>query len=229
MPYYRKRRNYRKRKPMTRNRRYRKKFTRSGALGNKNQRVFYYKRFVSLSSFLAGADGADKIQTYTFKLDDMASVTDFTNLYDAYKINAVKVTCLPAFTATNFEQLSGSSSIFTSGITPANMRIYSCMDYNGSAPTTIAGIREYANCKVTQYTKGHRRYLKPRVNIDANADSLAAQFGRKPWLNARSDDLVHYGLTIGIDTSTLPATAIAASDVLLKIEAVYYVSFKAVS
>ena len=47
MPYYRKKRVYRKKRPMRRNRRKYSRLPRR-SLGNPNQKVYYFKRFTTL-------------------------------------------------------------------------------------------------------------------------------------------------------------------------------------
>lgn len=207
---------------MTRNRRYRKKFTR---LGNKNQKVFYYKRNCSLPPLVAGADGNDSFINYTFSLDDIASETDFTNLYDAYKIKAVKLRFLPYYTQSVLNSANPTFSTFSS---VSNLRIYSAVDYNtASTPTSIDSIREYSNCKVTSYTRGHSRYFKPLPQLVASNNPFY-QFPRAfaPWMNSTTSSTAYLSLRVGIDTSLFPAASIAPGDVLLRVEAVYYISCK---
>lgn len=224
------RRNFKKRRFVRKKRTFRRRYPirRTAALGNPKQMVYYFKRFCELPSIVAVADGADVLDSLTFTLVDLPAPTDFTNLFDWYKINYVVIKFLPYF---NMVNTAGSSTVLATTSSVHNMRIFTCIDYNDdTAPSSINSIREYKNCKVTKYTSGHTRKFRPRptvVSDDATPDIQYPTRGN-PWISTDStgDDCVHYGLKIGIDTSLLPAAQIALGDVLLRIECQYYISCK---
>lgn len=226
------RRNVRRRNVRRRNvRRKNARRTRSyipRSLGYPKQRVYYFTRYGELSALTAGNDGTDVLVTKTFTLVDIPAPTDFTALFDWYKINYVVVTLLPYFSEVN---TPGSTGTFTAHSTPANLRIFTAVDYNdATTPASINEIREYQNCKVTQYIKGHVRKFKPRPTIVSDDSTPDVQYPiGNPWIStdATGDDCVHYGLKIGVDTSLLSAGQIANGDVILRVEVKYYLAFKA--
>lgn len=201
---------------------------RARAIGNPRQKVWYFSRHCELTSVPAGADGTDALVTRTFTLVDLPAPTDFTNLFDWYKINYVVVKMLPFFSEVNMTGVT--SGVFSVNSSPANLRIFTCIDYNdGTAPASINEIREYKNCKVTPYIRGQTRKFKPRPTLVSDDATPDVQYPiGNPWISTDStgDDCVHFGLKIGIDTSLLPADRIAASDILLRIECIYYISCK---
>lgn len=219
-------------------RRGRKKFNRKyripRAIGNPRQKVYYYNRNVNLRSCLALTDGTDYLDTFTFKLDDVSGYTDFTNLYDFYKIKAIKMRFIPQFTGTQALYYDTGANLSAwkwpgSNVTPSCLRIFTCIDYNdATVPTNINSMRQYANCKYSIYTKGHKRYFKPQLNV-VSEDGANIQYGNKsPWVScADAATQEYFSIKVGIDTSLLPAATIALNDVLCRIECVYYMAFKA--
>lgn len=197
-------------------------------MGVTKRPIYSFKRFCNLDSILAGADGVDVFKTYTFQLDDLPSFADFTGLYDAYKITGVKLTFYPYF---------GSGSVFTAqgyglGSAPTQLRIFSVIDVNGGiAPTTIDEMREYQNCKISQYTRGHKRFLRPKIlnlaEIEGNPTPIVQNIGN-PWINTEAPTLPYFSLIVGIDTSGVVGSQITQNDILLRCEATYYIKCKTV-
>ena len=69
-------------------------------------------------------------------------------------------------------------------------------------------MRQYSNCKISQYVYGHKRYIKPRTNIQG--DNAEVQIpGKNPWVDAGSTTLDYLGLRLAIDTSNYPTGSIA--------------------
>lgn len=227
------RRTYRRR-PMKRTNRRRtfkksinRKTTIPRALGYPKQNVYYFSRHCELTNIIAPADGADTLDSLTFSLVDLPAPTDFTNLFDWYKINYVVIKFLPYFNTVN---APGSSITFTTTSSANNMRIFTAIDYNDdTVPANINAIREYKNCKVTRYTQGQTRKFKPRPTLVSDDATPDVQYPiGNPWISTDTtgDDVAHFGLKLGIDTSLLPAAQIAPNDVLLKIECIYYIACK---
>lgn len=187
-------------------------------IGNPQQKVFYFKRFAGMTSVTASADGTDTFQNYQFRLADVPGFTEFTTLFDFYKIKAIKIKFLPQFT-------QYSASLLAANTLPGSMRIFSILDYNSISSPTIDAMRQYQNCKITQYTRGHTRYFKPRLNLDTEG-SGEAQFGKQPWINTDQSAVQYLGLRVAVDTNLYPAASIASGDILLRAEATFYLAFK---
>lgn len=223
----------RKGRRINRRRKVIRRYNRRMMLGNPKQKVFFFKRNVALANYLADADGADALQQYTFNLSDVPGYTEFTALFDFYKINAVKVRFIPMFSASVFSAyittgpLSNYSNFETPTTTnPSSLRLFTCIDYNSSGALTVAEIREYNNCKYSTYLKGHKRYIKPKFDLDTRA-SNGAQTGKNPWVATASPTQVYNSLICGLTTSEFATSQITSNDILYKVEAVYYLSFKA--
>lgn len=207
---YRRRRTFRKRRPATRKRTYRRRFTRRSRYSKKGQKLYLYKRHCDYGE-LTISNITATYGAYNFSLADLPNYTEFTSLYDQYKINCVKLTFLP--------QMNTSVSIGTINNPNASARFFSAIDYNdGSTPTSSDDIRQYQSCKVTPILRIHKRVIfKPKI-LDTNGFSIA------PWMSTATPSANYFGLKYAIEamdsTSTLSMT--------YTVEAVFYMSFKQV-
>lgn len=202
------RRTYRKRK--TTKRSYRKRFTRRNRYSKKGKMLFLYKRFTDYGTFTI----SNVIQTYSafnFSLSDLPNYTEFTNLYDMYKINCVKITFLP--------QQTESISIGSVNNPNASTRFFSAIDYNdGTAPTSLDEIRQYTTCKYTPIFRKHKRVIyKPKI-LDSNGFSIS------PWMSTASPNANYYGLKVAVD----PMYSSTTTSMTYAVEAVFYMTFKQV-
>lgn len=212
MPYYRKKRVYRKKRSVKRYRRkYSKRIPRS--LGNPTQKVYYFSRYASLGTIVA-ATAANQYGGSVFSLDQVPNYTDFTNLYDFFKIKAIKISFIPLSNVT-----LGSSS--TNTYTNYNNRIFTVIDYNDAGtPTSIDELREYSNCKWSPNNKIHKRYFSPNPLADATDDStISLQY--KPWVPTTNYNLDYYAIKWAIENTDSGPTVPK-----YKIEAKFYMAFK---
>ncbi len=182
--------------------------------------IYKFKRHVEMDTVYAGADGADTFQTYYFGLSQLPGYNEFSALFDQYRITKVDLEWLPVLT--NY-----SANNFTTTATPASLRIFSVIDYN-SVPTgsTINAMREYETCRVSQYFKGHKMSLKPKVVLDMDSGDNLAQYDSEPWLSTGGTGIYYYGVKIAVNTSWYSVGSIAPADTLLRCEAVFHLEFR---
>lgn len=152
---------------------------------------------------------ADTFGAFTFQLNNVPKVADFTGLFDQYKINAVSLTFYP--------QLTEASSIVA--VTAVqNARIFTAIDNNDAAvPTALNDIREYDNCEVHSAVEKFTVYIDKPKFVD-NTGAL-----RTGYLSTASSGTLHYGLKYAVETLN-PGSA---GTYVFRVEAVYYMSFKA--
>jgi len=204
---YRKKRTYRKKRST--NRTYRKRFTRRSRYSKRGQKIYMFKRHCTLSPFVV-SNTINSNAAYNFSLQDLPNYTEFTNLYDMYKINAVKLTMLP--------QMTQNVSLGTINNPIANARVFSVIDYNDSvALSTPDQAREYQSCKVTTILRTHKRYLKPKIQDDGKVYTPG-----RPWINCSSPAIDYYGVKFVAE----PMFSTTSFDFTYIVEAVYYLSFK---
>lgn len=149
----------------------------------------------------------DQSYRFYFTLNAVTGYTDFTALYDQYKIRAVKVSFIPMANITTANE-SGFASL-----------IYSTYDFNYALGTpTRDQIREYQYCKWSPYGKIHKRYFFPRVEDSYNTTKV----GPQNWLSTANANIQYNGLMVNV--ANVPS--IATDEPIYKVEVKYYLSFK---
>lgn len=200
-----------------------------------NTNVYYFKRksstiydwfnmqtLTQLNQLLGSTPSSFNIG---FRLQDVPGYTDFTNMYDSYRLRAVKVNLIPVGNVS-------SSNTAGNATGPAGnyaVRCFSAFDpnYDGGAGVTGAGavatIQEYQNCRWTPYNRIHKRYIKPKLQIDTGAGAASGYVniaGKQPWIQCANAGIVHYGMPIVVDDS-----GFSAGSILYKVECTYYMQF----
>lgn len=188
----------------------RKRMVRSKGL---RQPVHYFKRAQFAPSVITVSGGTSFFSASSFELQNVPNATEFSNLYDQYKITGIKYSIMPR----------GNSADVGTSATQGNMgRIFSVLDYDDSnAPSGFNEMTQYQNLKVTPNTVTHTRFLKPRFNMDVLSGSvgLTANAPRTGWIDCASTDVKHRGVKIGIQA---PTTATYTYDLMIT----YYLAFK---
>lgn len=181
---------------LARHRRRRNMRLRRGMIGRRiAQPVQYFKRSVYLSGNIVTSVTSDTFTNQFFALSSVPNYTEFTNLYDQYKINAVKVTLIPRGNTAEITASSGASTVFQG----QSVGVFSVIDYDDTA--VLANINEacqYQNMKMTRATQQHSRYLKPRFNLlsitNQGTGATGASQNTRGWLDCDYINVPHYGV-----------------------------------
>lgn len=201
------RRRYRKR--TNRKRSYRRRFSKRTRYSKRTgQKIYMFKRNVSLG-VITISNISDTFGAYDFSLNDVPNSAEFTDLFDMYKINCVKITFIP--------QQTQSVSIGAVNNPDASARFYSAIDYNDSAaPSAITDIQEYQTCKVTPILRQHKRIIyKPKIAL-SNIVTMT------PWLATSTPSVNYHGLKYAIEAMSSSTT----TTMTYSVECKYYMSFK---
>lgn len=186
---YRKKTNFRKKRMV---RKYKPKFIRKRFVP---KNVFAFKRFFEATDLATTAVlGAQVPQNLSVSFSNLPSPTDFTNLFDMYKICAIKVTYIPDLS----EAIAGQQSC----------NLNSWLDYNDIGIPVITTGEQKESYKTTKGTRIHKRYFKPQVPItvsDVSATSFL-QCQRAPWISTTNTNIAHIGLKVISDPT--PSAAI---------------------
>lgn len=196
------------------------------AIGHPKDFVHYYKRKCTLDDIVVPATTTDPVVgAYAFDLTNVPNYTDFVNLYDQYKIKAVKMSFIPVSnvvaTVTPGGATQGNAGTYFSN------RMFTAIDYTqATAPANTDELREYANCKWSPYNRIHKRYFKPQSSINDGAGE-AIQWPAKAqvWVpTAGAANATYVGLRYAMDAIT--GVTPVAGQVLYKVECTYYMAFK---
>lgn len=199
------RRRYRRR--TSRKRSYRRRFRRSYRYSRKGTKVFLFKRFCSLGT-VAADSALDQFFPFSFELNNVPGFTEFTQLYDFYKINGIKISFIPTQTVSNSLSTVNSAQ---------NTRFFSVIDYNDDATvSSLNDLRQYKTCKWTSAFKTHTRYIhKPK-------HSIASYVQSRQWCSTSVPNTEWYGLKVGIEAMG----STVSTSMNYRVEAKYYLSFK---
>lgn len=115
-----------------------------------------------------------------FKLNDIPQYTDFTNLFDSYKLRKVKVEFRP--TVNSFDDSTDEIP-----------QVLECVDYNTTVPLSgVDTVMAYQNVRQWSADKYHSRTFRPRYMIgDPTGTKFSVSQQYQPTSNV---DLLHYGL-----------------------------------
>ena len=186
------RRTYKRRRPTIRRSRramYRRRLRLSRRPRLSALRTYHFKRTFTLSPISTGTSPV--FGAYAFSISDLPNYTEFTALFDQYRINKLVVRYVPNH---------NSSEV---GATKALMEFNSVLDFNDQvAPTALTQLYEYANWRMTRGNAIHTRVFTPAVlSLVATTSAIAYQGDQskwKQWLATSQTDIEHYGIKYAI-------------------------------
>lgn len=142
---------------------------------------------------------------YAFSLSQLPSVSDFTNLFDQYKITGAKLQITPALSEGIASPLAGTSAAL------GFSRVHSVIDYDDtSAPTSEDQLLEYGSHKSTAPFQTHTRFIKPKILQEVYRSTLGTAYAPKSgqYLDVAYPDIPHYGMKVWVSApNTNPGTA----------------------
>jgi len=165
--------------------------------------------------------------TCNFKLEDCVNYTEFTNLYDQYKIVGVKLKLIPyqtdATTAAAPSSLAGQPSFL----------IHSVIDYDDNTAVSASNtgadaMRQYPSYRCSNIYARHgkpwSRYLRPKIAREVYRTPVLTGYesAKMPWLDSDYADVSAYGLKLLFEV----VSGGAAAQLMFKAEVTYYLRFK---
>lgn len=164
---------------------------------------------------LIGAAGFAPYQgALTFQLSDVANVSDFSNLFDHYRINKVVV---------RFWLRSDPGAQAAAGATYP--KLYSVIDYDDSGLLSQTQMREHPNCRIRAMNPNRPIVIAftpatlQLTYLSAVASTFTPQF--KKFVDMANTGVPHYGLKFNIDDLT-------NTNYRVDVETCYYISCKGV-
>jgi len=212
------------RKPAYKPRRYKQR-ARAMRSARVNRMIHSFKRMVSLGTYTATATSVTDTpvaKAFSFQLTDLPNVTEYSSLFDQYKISGVQLRIVPKVAMTT--QGSSTGTIQTVGYG----QVVTAIDFDDAAnPTAKDELLQYQNAKVTQASRLHTRFIKPRIldTVWVNSISSGYQSVRPGWVDLANTNMPHYGIKLWVDA---PANSggTTSSSVAYDVYAVYYFKCK---
>lgn len=164
------------------------------------RQVHMFKRIVSLGTYTASntpLGGSSAVQKgFSFQLSDLPNVSEYSSLFDQFKITGVKLRIVPKVGMTT--QGSSTGTVATVGYG----QVVTAIDYDdAAAPISKDSLLEYGSAKYTSVSRIHTRYIKPKVlnAVWVNIASTGYSPVRAPWIDQANTNLPHYGIKMWID------------------------------
>lgn len=146
MPYYRKRRTYKKRRSTRKG--YWKRKVRKSTMGQTGKRFFKLKRVYPLTT-------SSGLISFTDNPRNISAAQDYSNvagLFDTYRCCAVKYKFIPAFP-------------YDTSVTTNYTPLYVTFDTDGTGPSTINAALQYENLKLKNMYRPWTVYYKlPKIS-----------------------------------------------------------------
>ncbi len=144
----------------------------------KKQKVYTFVRHINLANIATTA--SDTSGSYVFSLSSLPGYTDFTSLFDQYRIVQVTVCFSP------INQTAVGAPIITA------------IDYDdNNTPVSADDLRQYDTSRTCVATRYFERTLSPRAAIAAYSGSAFTAYASSPenlWIDMASPGIPYYGL-----------------------------------
>lgn len=147
----------------------------------RRHRIYPFHRAIDLG-IITPSVTLETFTSYTFTLGALPDSTEFTALFDQYRIMQVRMEFTPLFTDTS--------------ATVAYPPLYTAIDYDDANSVTGAQINEYDSVMFTPTGTYFERTFNPRIALAAYSGAFTS-FGQPKagfWLDCASPSVVHYGL-----------------------------------
>lgn len=181
-----------------------------------------------LTATTGGGGGAMSYGSYAVfgTLDSLPDYTEFTTLFDRYKIVGMKLKLIP------FNTQSEVGAAVSATYAQTGVIWHGITDYDdaNSAPTAtdvgINTLREYESYKVRNVLNGRpvTQYCKPRIATAAYGASVFTRFAnmKNLWIDANSSDVQHYGFKGIFEMSPNSAAINTTIAIFIKAELTLY-------
>lgn len=156
--------------------------------------IHHFKRTQVMASIQTSiVAGTNTHQAMSFKFSDLPNYTEFTTLFDQYRMNKFVLKLVPSFTG---------SEPTSAGAYYQMPNVWSVIDYDDAidAGNNLISLFQYPNCKMTRGQKVHTRTWTPSILLDAyTGGTVGGAVNFKKWLNMGDVNIPHYGIKLWID------------------------------
>lgn len=188
-----------------------------------------FKRFGNTINNFAWASGdigvrQEKGTALSFKLSDVAGYTDFTTLYDMYRIRAVAVHITPSYAPSDISPNNVNTTTW-------NTKCAVAIDYDDvTAPASLGELRQYDNCKMIWMNISQGKptvmYFTPACAPEIFNSGISTGYGVSwgKWIDCSNPDIPHYGLKFALSSGFTLTNADIGFGVTIEVK--YYLEFK---
>lgn len=159
----------------------RKRMARRAPRGPK---VHTFKRTAYLSGAITGSTLLDTFGRTGFSLANITNYTEFTALFDMYRINSVRVRFMPRANSAE------------AGTNQGLVKLFTVLDYDDvSLPTSISQLLQYENVKISNTSRDHVRTMRPKIATAVYQNAVGSGYApRSGWIDCDYPTVEHYGM-----------------------------------
>jgi hypothetical protein len=140
--------------------------------------------------------------SFNFSLNDLPGYTDFTGLFQLYRIDEIQIVWRPEYT-----ELTDAALVSNA----VNVCLNTSITLVGNTPASVGDVLQNSNCSSSSITKEHRVRFRPCVIMDTTSPCYC-------FLSSNSPSTNWWGIQYGV-----PPTGIAMT---LRSTAIYKVSLR---
>jgi len=153
--------------------------------------------------------------SHEFKLANMVGSTEFTSLFDKYKITGIKYKIM---------YQCNDAAVQGSQVLP--IIHYAVDSDDSSTPSTLGAVQERANCKSTVLgnTQVISFFFKPKVAtmVYNGVASTGYAVSKSPYINSSYPSVPHYGVKIWMNNVYM----VTSNNTAITVEPTYYLALR---
>jgi len=177
--------------------------------------VLHVRRGGSAAAVQSNAAAAVYLNSMYFALNQVVGSSDFTNLFDEYRINCVVVKLIPRV---NTVQTLANGTEIPNNYVPNLHWVYDYDDAN--VPSNTDTLLEYGNYRVKAFDRPITWKIKPKYALAAYSGAFTSYKPMRGWLDVASPSIQHYGVKFAVDTLQ------PSQYTSFVIRPIYYISFR---
>ena len=128
--------------------------------------------------------------TFNFSLNDLPNYTDFTNLFQLYRLDEIDIQWRPEYT-----ELTDAALVSNA----VNVGFNSCLNIINSSVTSVTDVLQNNMCSTTPINRIHRQRFRPMLLMDGSMPCACHVTTQSPSLN-------WYGISYGIQPTGIAMT-----------------------
>jgi hypothetical protein len=158
---------------------------------NVDNKVYRIVRDFTTATWFQTSTTIEVDQAQGFSMTNVPDVSNFSSLFDQYRIALIEAWILP-----------WDSNTAAVGEIPGLLA--SVVDYDDATSTSYAQLMEYQNVLIGHTTQAHYRKFVPHVAVAAYGSGVFTSFANEvaPWIDMASTGVTHYGLKVACNVGT---------------------------
>lgn len=168
---------------------------------------------INLGTVAGDTIGSVFTGSMAFALNNVQNASDFSGLYDQYKIRGAKVTFTPLFS---------DASVGSTQYVPT---LYYYQDMDDTTVPTVVEVRQHQNLKMARLDRPRSIFVSyPKALLDVGAPTPTPATLSNGWINCNNTLVSHNGVKFMVRNANLAAQP--GNIWAVRIDVTYYLQFK---